>query len=323
MASCLHFASALFGARKVLMALALGVATAGFGYTSAAYAGHTPDSFADLAAAVSDAVVNISATQTYEEKDASSGPDTDSGTPFDDLFDKFLHHAPHGDSDGDSEPHERSSNSLGSGFVIDPSGIIITNNHVIADSNEVTVIFTDGTKLRARVIGKDSKVDVAVLKVEADHPLKSVKFGDSDQMRVGDWVIAVGNPFGLGGSVTAGIVSARHRDIDSGPYDNYLQTDAAINKGNSGGPLFNMDGQVIGINTAILSPSGGSIGIGFATPANTVAPVIDQLRKYGETRRGWLGVRIQSIDDSLAESLDLGKVRGALVAGTDAGGPRG
>jgi serine protease Do len=321
MAACPQFASALFGARKVLMALALGVAAAGLGTAPAAYAGHTPDSFADLAAAVSDAVVNISATQTYEEKDASNGPDTDSGTPFDDLFDKFLHHPPRGDNDGDSEPQERSSNSLGSGFVIDPSGIIITNNHVIADSNEVTVIFTDGTKLRARVIGKDSKVDVAVLKVEADHPLKSVKFGDSDQMRVGDWVIAVGNPFGLGGSVTAGIVSARHRDIDSGPYDNYLQTDAAINKGNSGGPLFNMDGQVIGINTAILSPSGGSIGIGFATPSNTVAPVIDQLRKYGETRRGWLGVRIQSIDDSLAESLDLGKVRGALVAGTDAGGP--
>jgi serine protease Do len=321
MAACPQFASALFGVRKVLMALALGVAAAGLGYAPAADAGHTPDSFADLAAAVSDAVVNISATQTYEEKDASNGPDTDSGTPFDDLFDKFLHHPPRGDNDGDSAPQERSSNSLGSGFVIDQSGIIITNNHVIADSNEVTVIFTDGTKLRARVIGKDSKVDVAVLKVQADHPLKSVKFGDSDQMRVGDWVIAVGNPFGLGGSVTAGIVSARHRDIDSGPYDNYLQTDAAINKGNSGGPLFNMDGQVIGINTAILSPSGGSIGIGFATPSNTVAPVIDQLRKYGETRRGWLGVRIQSIDDSLAESLDLGKVRGALVAGTDAGGP--
>jgi serine protease Do len=162
---------------------------------------------------------------------------------------------------------------------------------------------------------------VAVLKVKADHPLKAVKFGDSDKMRVGDWVIAVGNPFGLGGSVTAGIVSARHRDIDTGPYDNFIQTDAAINKGNSGGPLFNMDGEVIGINTAILSPSGGSIGIGFATPSDTVVPIIDQLRKFGETRRGWLGVRIQSIDDSIAESLDLGKVRGALVAGTDDGGP--
>ena len=278
-----------------------------------------PDSFADLAASVSDAVVNISATQTYEDKDSAGGSNVDPGTPFDNLFDEFLRR--HQQGDGDAGRPMRSSNSLGSGFVIDPSGIIITNNHVIADSNEVTVIFTDGTKLKAQVIGKDAKVDVAVLKVKADHPLKAVKFGDSDKMRVGDWVIAVGNPFGLGGSVTAGIVSARHRDIDSGPYDNFIQTDAAINKGNSGGPLFNMDGEVIGINTAILSPSGGSIGIGFATPSDTVVPVIDQLRKYGETRRGWLGVRIQSIDDLIAESLDLGKVRGALVAGTDDGGP--
>ncbi len=158
-------------------------------------------------------------------------------------------------------------------------------------------------------------------KVKADKPLKAVKFGDSDKMRVGDWVMAVGNPFGLGGTVTAGIISARNRNIDSGPYDNYFQTDAAINKGNSGGPLFNMDGEVIGINTAILSPSGGSIGIGFATPAATVMPIIQQLEKYGETRRGWLGVRIQNVDDSIAESLNLGKVRGALVAGTDANGP--
>jgi serine protease Do len=288
-----------------------------------AHAGHAPDSFADLAAQVSDAVVNISATQTYEEQSAGGDSELDPGTPFDELFDEFFRH--HQEQGGDSDqllnPHERRSNSLGSGFVIDPSGIIVTNNHVIADSDDVTVIFTDGTKLRAQVIGKDSKVDVAVLKVKPDKPLKAVKFGDSDKMRVGDWVIAVGNPFGLGGSVTAGIVSARNRDIDSGPYDDYIQTDAAINKGNSGGPLFNMDGEVIGINTAILSPSGGSIGIGFATPSNTVMPIIDQLRKYGETRRGWLGVRIQPIDDSIAESLDLGNVHGALVAGTDAKGP--
>ena len=176
-------------------------------------------------------------------------------------------------------PRQRKSSSLGSGFVIDPSGIVITNNHVIADANEVTVIFTDGQKLKAEVIGKDQKVDVAVLRVKPEKPLKAVKFGDSDKARVGDWVLAVGNPFGLGGSVTAGIVSARNRNIDSGPYDNYIQTDAAINKGNSGGPLFNMDGEVIGINTAILSPSGGSVGIGFATPANTVQPVIEQLQQ--------------------------------------------
>ena len=317
MVSFPHLTSGCSVARKILFAGVLGLAA-----IAPTLAGpRAPDSFADLAAKVSDAVVNISATQTYEEKDAGNGSDVDPGTPFDDLFDQFLHHHPQG-GDGDlGRPHERSSNSLGSGFVIDPAGIIITNNHVIADSNEVTVIFTDGIKLKARVLGKDTKVDVAVLKVSPDHPLKAVKFGDSDLMRVGDWVIAVGNPFGLGGSVTAGIVSARHRDIDSGPYDNYIQTDAAINKGNSGGPLFNMDGEVIGINTAILSPTGGSIGIGFATPSNTVAPVIDQLRTYGETRRGWLGVRIQSIDDSIAESLDLGAVHGALVAGTDVGGP--
>jgi serine protease Do len=306
-------------ARIGLLALGLGLATLGF--DRAASARPAPDSFADLAAAVSDAVVNISATQTYEEKDAGNGSDTDPGTPFDELFNDFLRHHQHGGDSDAGNMHERSSNSLGSGFVIDPAGLIITNYHVISDSNDVTVIFTDGTKLHAKVIGKDSKVDVAVLKVQPDHPLKAVKFGDSDKMRVGDWVMAVGNPFGLGGSVTAGIVSARHRDIDSGPYDNYIQTDAAINKGNSGGPLFNMDGEVIGINTAILSPSGGSIGIGFATPSNTVAPVIAQLRMYGETRRGWLGVRIQSIDDSIAESLGLGAVRGALVAGTDGGGP--
>ncbi len=183
------------------------------------------------------------------------------------------------------------------------------------------MIFTDGRKLSAKVLGRDPKVDVAVLKVEPAQPLKAVKFGDSETMRVGDWVMAVGNPFGLGGTVTAGIVSARHRNIDSGPYDNYIQTDAAINKGNSGGPLFNMAGEVIGINTAILSPSGGSIGIGFATPAATVEPVIAQLRQFGETRRGWLGVRIQSVDDTVAASLDLGPTRGALVSGTDPKGP--
>jgi serine protease Do len=286
---------------------------------------HGPESLADLAEAVSDAVVNISATQTFEEKRSNNVPQLEPGTPFDEMFEEFFRRRRQGQQGGENEqpqhPHERKSNSLGSGFVIDPSGIIITNNHVIADANEVTVIFTDGSKLKAEVVGKDTKVDVAVLRVKPDKPLKAVKFGDSEKMRVGDWVIAVGNPFGLGGSVTAGIISARNRNIDSGPYDSFFQIDAAINKGNSGGPLFNMNGEVIGINTAILSPSGGWSGIGFANPSATIAPVIDQLQKYGETRRGWLGVRIQNVDESIAESLNLGKVRGALIAGTDDKGP--
>ena len=304
-------------------ALALALATAPALVCAPAWA-RGPDSLADLAASVSDAVVNISAAQMVEEKSASALPDLPHGTPFDDLFDEFFRRRQQQQGQGGEPaplPRQRRSNSLGSGFVIDPSGIIVTNNHVIADANEITVIFTDGQKLKAELIGKDPKVDVAVLRVKPDKPLKAVSFGDSEKARVGDWVMAVGNPFGLGGTVTAGIVSARNRNIDSGPYDNYIQTDAAINKGNSGGPLFNMDGEVIGINTAILSPSGGSIGIGFATPAATVVPVIDQLREFGETRRGWLGVRIQNVDDAIAESLNLGAARGALVAGVDDSGP--
>jgi serine protease Do len=276
-----------------------------------------PTNLADLVDSVAEAVVNISATQTIEDK-RSATPDLPKGTPFDDMFEEFFRN--HGMT---PRPHARQSQSLGSGFVIDPSGIVITNNHVVGDANEIVVIFTDGRKLKAKVIGKDSKVDVAVLKVESDKPLKTVKFGDSDKMRVGDGVMAVGNPFGLGETVTAGIISARNRNIDSGPYDDFLQTDASINKGNSGGPLFNLQGEVIGINTAILSPSGGSIGIGFATPSSTVMPVIAQLEQFHETRRGWLGVRIQPVDDTIADSLGLGAARGALIAGVDDKGPAG
>jgi serine protease Do len=285
------------------------------------------ESLADLADQVMDAVVNISASQVVEEKQADAGPKAvpqlPPGTPFEDMFEEFFKRHLQGQNKNgeDLQPHSRRSSSLGSGFIIDPSGVVVTNNHVIEGANEVTVILTDGRKLKAEVLGKDAKVDVAVLQVKPDKPLKAVPFGDSSKMRVGDAVMAVGNPFGLGGTVTAGIVSARNRNIDSGPYDDYLQTDAAINKGNSGGPLFDMAGEVIGINTAILSPSGGSIGIGFATPSNTVMPIVDQIRQFHEVRRGWLGVRIQNVDDTIADSLGLGTARGALIAGVDEKGP--
>jgi serine protease Do len=281
-----------------------------------AHARGAPDSFADLAAKVSGAVVNISASQTIS---APSGrpPGLPRGTPFDDLFEEFFKRR----QQGQAPVPKRRSNSLGSGFVIDPAGIIITNNHVIANATEIEVIFTNGDKLKAELVGRDPKVDIAVLRVKPKSPLKAVKFADSNKTRVGEWVMAVGNPFGLGGTVTAGIVSALKRTISSNPFDNYIQTDAAINKGNSGGPLFNMEGDVIGVNTAILSPTGSSVGIGFASPAATVVPVIEQLLKYGETRRGWLGVRIQKVDEAIAESLGLGKPRGALIAGVDEKGP--
>ena len=296
-----------------------------------------PQSLADLAEDVMPAVVNIAAVTTTEVRGRTlpNVPQLGPDTPFGDLFEEFFNRrqgqgapgqqgAPRdgqqGQAPGDN-PRQRRSQSAGSGFVIDPSGIVITNNHVIGDANEITVIFTDGTRLKAEVIGKDAKVDLAVLRVKSDKPLKFVKLGDSDKMRIGDWVMAIGNPFGLGGSVSAGIVSARNRDIQQGPYDNYIQTDAAINKGNSGGPLFNMAGEVIGINTAILSPTGGSVGIGFAVPSSLATSIITQLRDFGETRRGWLGVKIQNVDDATAEALGVGKARGALIAGIDDKGP--
>ncbi|WP_018262400.1 DegQ family serine endoprotease [Methylobacterium sp. WSM2598] len=296
--------------------LALSVGTAAL--PSAALA-RAPESLADLTEQVTDAVVNISASTTVETRGRTL-PQLPPGTPFEDLFEDFFNRR----GGGDQPRQPRKSNSLGSGFIIDASGIVVTNNHVIGDANDIQVILHDGRKLKAEIVGKDSKTDIAVLRVkpEADRPLKAVPLGDSEKMRPGDWVIAIGNPFGLGGSVSAGIVSARGRNIDSGPYDNYIQTDAAINKGNSGGPLFNMSGEVIGINTAILSPTGGSVGIGFAVPTATAAPVIEQLRQYGETRRGWLGVRIQNVDDTTAEALGLkGGARGALIAGIDEKGP--
>jgi serine protease Do len=282
-----------------------------------AHAARGPDGIADVAEKVIDAVVNISTSQKIDTRGAM--PQFPPGSPFEELFEDFFKKNGHGPQ-GDDHTSRR-VNSLGSGFIIDASGIVVTNNHVIADADEITVILNDGTKLKAEVIGRDKKVDLALLKVKSDKPLRAVKFGDSEKLRLGEWVIAIGNPFSLGGTVTAGIVSARNRDIQSGPYDNYIQTDASINRGNSGGPLFNLDGEVVGINTAIISPSGGSIGIGFAVPAKTAIPVIDQLRQYGETRRGWLGVRIQTVTDDIAESLNISPPRGALVAGLDDKGP--
>ena len=279
-----------------------------------------PESVADVAEKVLDAVVNISTSQSVGAQ--SSGPRAvpppqgPQGSPFDDFFEEFFKRR--GEEDNN---RPRRVSSLGSGFVIDPEGIVITNNHVIADADEVFANFNDGSKLKAEIIGRDPKTDIAVLRIKPEKPLTSVSFGDSDRIRVGDWVMAIGNPFGLGGSLSVGVVSARNRDINSGPYDNFIQTDAAINRGNSGGPLFNMQGEVIGVNTAIISPTGGSIGIGFSIPAKTAVAVIGQLREFGETRRGWIGVRIQQIDDQIAETLGIGKARGALIAGVNDDGP--
>lgn len=284
-----------------------------------------PEGIADVAEKVIDAVVNISTSQTVEAKGGGSNtmPQLPPGSPFEEFFDDFFKNrrGPGGGSKGGDNGPPKKTNSLGSGFIIDTSGVVVTNNHVIADADEINVILNDGTKIKAELVGVDKKTDLAVLKFKPTKPLVAVKFGDSDKLRLGDWVVAIGNPFSLGGTVTAGIVSAKNRDISSGPYDSYIQTDAAINRGNSGGPLFNLEGDVIGVNTLIISPSGGSIGIGFAVPSKTVAGVVDQLRQFGELRRGWLGVRIQSVTDEIAESLNIKPARGALVAGVDDKGP--
>jgi serine protease Do len=280
-----------------------------------------PENIADVAEGVIDAVVNISTSQSVEAKGPDAAPQLPPGSPFEEFFDEFFKNRRGQGGDNNRNRGPRRVNSLGSGFIIDAAGIVVTNNHVISDADEINVILNDGSKLKAELIGRDQKTDIAMLRVKPEKPLKAVSFGDSEKLRLGEWVIAIGNPFSLGGTVTAGIVSARNRDINSGPYDNYIQTDAAINRGNSGGPLFNLNGEVIGVNTAIISPSGGSIGIGFAVPSKTVVGVIDQLRQYGETRRGWLGVRIQQVTDEIAESLGMKQTRGALVAGIDDKGP--
>ena len=263
-----------------------------------------PESFADLADKVSPSVVNIT-TSTVVAQGTGPSPIVPEGSPFEDFFREFQDR----NRDGD---RPRRTSALGSGFVISEDGFVVTNNHVIESADEIIIEFFSGLELEAKVIGTDPKTDIALLKVETDEPLPFVSFGDSDTARVGDWVIAMGNPLGQGFSVSAGIVSARNREL-SGTYDDYIQTDAAINRGNSGGPLFNLDGDVIGVNTAILSPNGGSIGIGFSMASNVVTRVVEQLREYGETRRGWLGVRIQDVTDDVAEAMGLEKVAGALV----------
>ena len=310
--------------RRVLpfaAAVSLGVASV---FMSAPAQARGPDGIADVAEKVIDAVVNISTSQTVNAKNGDDkggvAPQLPPDSPFNEFFEEFFKNRRGGMGDRGNSP--RKVNSLGSGFIIDTDGTVVTNNHVIADADEINVILNDGTKIHAELVGRDKKSDLAVLKFKPpEKKLTAVKFGDSDKLRLGEWVIAIGNPFSLGGTVTAGIVSARNRDINSGPYDNYIQTDAAINRGNSGGPLFNLDGEVIGVNTAIISPSGGSIGIGFAVPSNTVEGVVQQLREFKEVRRGWLGVRIQQVTEEIADSLNIKPPRGALVAGVDDKGP--
>lgn len=295
-----------------------------------AIARSAPESFADLAEKLLPAVVNISSSQNVANRQngqGNNGPDVPMfppGSPFEQFFKDFMNRnrgGGGGGGNGQQAQPERRPQSLGSGFIIDPTGYIVTNNHVIADADEITVTLQDNTTLKATVVGKDESGDIALLKVTSDKPLPFVPFGDSDKARVGDWVLAIGNPFGFGGTVTAGIVSARNRNIHSGPYDNFIQTDASINQGNSGGPLFNMDGEVIGMNTAIYSRNGGSIGIGFSIPSNMVKTIVAQLKAVGHPVRGWLGVRIQQVTQDIAESVGLKEVTGAMVAGVNDGGP--
>src|ERR1700744_4959353 len=281
--------------------------------SSQAIARGAPDSFADLADKLLPTVVSVATSQTLKQTNPQAGmPNIPPGSPLADLFKDFL--AP-------QKAAPRHVTSLGTGFIIDTSGLIVTNNHVIEDAEHITATLNDGTVLPAKLIGRDEKTDLALLKVTSKKPLPVAKFGDSDQARVGEWVIAIGNPFGLGSTVTAGIVSARNRDINAGPYDEFIQTDAPINRGNSGGPLFNMDGNVIGVNSQIYSPSGGSVGIGFSIPSNLVREVVGQLRQFVEARRGWIGVRIQEVTPEIKDGLGLHTTQGALVADVTKGGP--
>jgi serine protease Do len=272
-----------------------------------------PESVAALAAQLSPAVVNIGSTTHVAG--GTPFPEFPEGSPLGDMFDHLN------PNEGQGAGPMQEATSLGSGFIISADGYIVTNNHVIAGADEIEIYLTDGRRLPAKVAGHDEKTDLAVLKIDSPTPLPFVEFGDSDSAQVGDWVMAIGNPFGLGGSVTLGIVSARNRDIEAGPYDSFIQTDASINQGNSGGPLFDMYGKVVGINTAIIARGGSSLGIGFAVPGNMAAPVVQQLTEFGETRRGWLGVGIQEVTDDIALSLDRPNTNGAMVVDVDPAGP--
>lgn len=309
-------AMAAFGLTAALAALSSPLVST----PAAAQFRNGPTSIAPLAEKLLDAVVNISTSQTVKGAEGVPLPRVPKGSPFEEFFEDFFNkRGNNGRGGGD-----RKVSSLGSGFVINAEeGLIVTNNHVIEGADEIVANFADGSKLKVdKVLGRDTKTDLALLKVTpGKKKLAEVKFGNSTTMKVGDWVMAIGNPFGLGGSVSVGIISSKERDIGSGPYDEFLQTDAAINKGNSGGPLFNMNGEVIGVNTAIISPSGGSIGIGFSVPSDSASVIVDQLRLYGETRRGWLGVKIRSITDDLAESLGVAENVGALIESVTPNGP--
>jgi len=292
-----------------LLPAATGIVFAFVAFSSVA--AERPDSFADQVEKLSPAVVNISTTTIISDGPSMDMPQFPPGSPFEEFFKNF------GDND-----RKRRASSLGSGFIIDAKGIVVTNYHVIENAEEITVSLSDEQSFKAKVLGQDQKTDIAVLQIDPEGvELTAVEFGDSDALRVGDWVLAIGNPFGLGGTVTAGIVSARGRDIGNGPYDDFIQTDASINRGNSGGPLFNVDGEVIGINTAIFSQSGGSVGIGFAISSNLAKRVTAQLQEFGTTRRGWLGVFIQEVTPDIADSLGLKTAMGALVSSVNESSP--
>ena len=273
-----------------------------------------PSSFADLVERLSPSVVSIASTTIIENNSQNQIPQFPEGSPFDEFFKDYF--------DRDQRRSQRPMTGLGSGFIISEDGIIVTNNHVIEGADEITVILSDETEYTAQLLGRDPKADIAVLKIEPKtSKLNAVDWGDSDGMRVGDWTIAIGNPLGLGGTVTAGIVSAISRDIGGGPYVKFLQTDASINRGNSGGPLFNLNGEVIGINTAIVSQTGGSIGLGFAIPSNSAKKIVQQLKDFGKTKRGWLGIQIQPVTEDFAESLGLQNQNGAFVSNVNPKGP--